>query len=805
MPLQNDFESSIKNITVDLADSGVPRATLMAMQGDKGTRFARITVLNGGHPVDLTNVYAVLRGVKKDGTTIFNGCQIENNKIIAELTQNILSVDGIGRYEIALYSSDPTAEIKAITYADLNPIVTTNTGFEISQNGDFMTDVSDSTIGTSLFIKVSVNGEPMLIHFYAQESNTDLTLDSIQVRDVLLGLELSNFTNHNIVVNFYKLDTSSKWDEIVPSLSTVLPATVQVVYPIVISNTRKNGELFSNLYTRDGGNVISSFPFTIHVVKSSFDATEMESSNEWTVLNQAMQNLPLMSQLDEYVAEVHEVINNIDDIEGTVGDLNTDVTDVKGRVSTIEGLLDGHSVATSVPANAVFTDTTYSPANANNDGLMTSNQYTKLEGISSGAEVNQNAFSKVTVGSTEVNAATKQDGIKFVAGNNVTITADTSTKEITIASSGSGSTSVAIKVVGDNSVEIAKNFYPVSDESPNNLIISANKVNPFDYVTSSIMEFKQEAKVYGIGSVYDVLMTLEPAKYNYCRYKDDVFNYYYYGTGIEYDPQTDESYVSHYEIWSNNLLGMRISDNHIYYLLDNSGYDYHYEANLSGDYPDAFVYKDGVRLTVNDVNIDMDSTSLITFDPDNPDDINGLHEFLLATDYEMGFHKCVVDFATGMSYDDYLYIPYYYNNLSYWLADHVDQHGNIVKAEYIILGGGTTPSVGDKILVKNFCPMGNKTEVTFDVNGQSETYTEDLLYHITIFCDQEYDTQCFRFTSTSSVYEFKTELNYNVDVNVAYNYVDEAISEIDLSSYATQTYVNNAIQNAVLSAINGSY
>lgn len=438
MPLQNDFESSIKNITVDLADSGVPRATLMAMQGDKGTRFARITVLNGGHPVDLTNVYAVLRGVKKDGTTIFNGCEIENNKIIAELTQNILSVDGIGRYEIALYKADPTVEIKAITYYDLNPIIVRNTGFGISQNGEFMSDVNDSTIGVSLFMKVLFSGTPMLMRFHAQESNTDLTLDSIRVRDMYLGLEISNLTGYAISVDFYELNGASLWDGFRSSPSFVLQPTVQVVTPVVLSNMITDGELFTNLCTSDGGNVISSFPFTINVVKSSFDATEMENSNEWTVLNQAMQNLPMMSQLDEYVAEVHEAINDLDDIEGTVGDLSTDVTNVKGRVSTVEGLLNGHSVATSVPANAVFTDTTYSPANANNDGLMTSNQYTKLEGISSGAEVNQNAFSKVTVGSTEVNAAEEQDGIKFVAGSNVTITADTSTKEITIASSGGG-------------------------------------------------------------------------------------------------------------------------------------------------------------------------------------------------------------------------------------------------------------------------------------------------------------------------------------------------------------------------------
>lgn len=70
-------------------------------------------------------------------------------------------------------------------------------------------------------------------------------------------------------------------------------------------------------------------------------------------------------------------------------------------------------------------------------GLST-NDYTtaeknKLSGIASGAEVNQNAFSNVIVGSTTVAADTAADTLTLVAGNNVTLTPDATNDKITIA------------------------------------------------------------------------------------------------------------------------------------------------------------------------------------------------------------------------------------------------------------------------------------------------------------------------------------------------------------------------------------
>ena len=131
--------------------------------------------------------------------------------------------------------------------------------------------------------------------------------------------------------------------------------------------------------------------------------------------------------------------------------------------------VNGYTVAKSVPSNAVFTDTqsnwnetnTSSAAYIQNKPTIptqtsqltndsnyvsdanyvhTDNNFTttlknKLNGIAEGAEVNQNAFSNVKVGSTTVVADSKTDTLELVAGTNITLTPDATNDKVTIATS----------------------------------------------------------------------------------------------------------------------------------------------------------------------------------------------------------------------------------------------------------------------------------------------------------------------------------------------------------------------------------
>ena len=79
------------------------------------------------------------------------------------------------------------------------------------------------------------------------------------------------------------------------------------------------------------------------------------------------------------------------------------------------------------------TDTTYSEATGSAAGLMSSSDKSKLSGIAAGAEVNQNAFSNVKVGSATIAADGKTDTLELIAGSNITLTPDATNDKVTIA------------------------------------------------------------------------------------------------------------------------------------------------------------------------------------------------------------------------------------------------------------------------------------------------------------------------------------------------------------------------------------
>lgn len=80
---------------------------------------------------------------------------------------------------------------------------------------------------------------------------------------------------------------------------------------------------------------------------------------------------------------------------------------------------------------------TYSNASTSLAGLMSTSDKSKLNGIASGAEVNQNAFSNVVVGSTTIAADSKTDTLTLTAGSNITLTPNATNDSITISASGS--------------------------------------------------------------------------------------------------------------------------------------------------------------------------------------------------------------------------------------------------------------------------------------------------------------------------------------------------------------------------------
>lgn len=102
------------------------------------------------------------------------------------------------------------------------------------------------------------------------------------------------------------------------------------------------------------------------------------------------------------------------------------------------------------------------------NGLMSSSDKTKLNGIATGAEVNQNAFSNVKVGSTTVAADAKTDTLELVAGSNVTITPDATNDKLTIA---------ATDTTYGNATTSAAGLMSASDKTKLNGIAEGAQVN----------------------------------------------------------------------------------------------------------------------------------------------------------------------------------------------------------------------------------------------------------------------------------------------------------------------------------------
>lgn len=112
----------------------------------------------------------------------------------------------------------------------------------------------------------------------------------------------------------------------------------------------------------------------------------------------------------------------------TLGGVKTGnyITNTSGTISLTKANVTG-ALGYTPPTK----DTTYSEATTTAAGLMSSSDKTKLDSVAEGAEVNQNAFSNVVVGSTTIAADGKTDSITL-AGSNVTLTPDATNDKVTI-------------------------------------------------------------------------------------------------------------------------------------------------------------------------------------------------------------------------------------------------------------------------------------------------------------------------------------------------------------------------------------
>lgn len=133
-------------------------------------------------------------------------------------------------------------------------------------------------------------------------------------------------------------------------------------------------------------------------------------------------------------AEVNQNAFNI--VAVKVGTTTTNVQ-ADTKTDTVTFIQGSNVTLTPDATNDTITiaakDTTYPEATASARGLMSAGDKDKLNKIAAGAEVNQNAFSNVKVGQTTIASGAKTATLELAAGSNVTLSADTTNKKVTIA------------------------------------------------------------------------------------------------------------------------------------------------------------------------------------------------------------------------------------------------------------------------------------------------------------------------------------------------------------------------------------
>ena len=129
----------------------------------------------------------------------------------------------------------------------------------------------------------------------------------------------------------------------------------------------------------------------------------------------SIEGLASVSYVDEKVANMvdsaPETLDTLNELAAALGDDPNFATTVATQIGTKVDKVDGKGLSTN----------DYTDADKN-----------KLSEIVIGAEVNQNAFSNISVGGTVIAADTKTDTLTLVAGGNVTLTPDSTNDKITI-------------------------------------------------------------------------------------------------------------------------------------------------------------------------------------------------------------------------------------------------------------------------------------------------------------------------------------------------------------------------------------
>lgn len=277
-------------------------------------------------------------------------------------------------------------------------------------NGTLNTNLNSEMLGGLKSAAYALAG-----HTHSVATTSSAGFESATDKTKLNGIASGAQVNQNAWANFVAGSTTAQADSVSDTFTFVAGTNIALTMDgtndkMTISFTGTAGSATSD----SDGNPIN----TTYLKKTDASSTYLSKTNAAsTYLTQSNASSTYLSKTDASSTYL-----------GQTSAANTYLTQTNAASTYL-------TKATAASTYAL-TGHTHTAATESAAGFLSTADKTKLDGIASGAEVNQNAFSIVTVGSSSATASAEQDTLILVPGTNIAITLDTTNKKATFAVTG---------------------------------------------------------------------------------------------------------------------------------------------------------------------------------------------------------------------------------------------------------------------------------------------------------------------------------------------------------------------------------
>lgn len=475
----------VKRIQIDLY-SPTSYEVIKAQQGDSLSRIVEIALLNKGEPyvIPTHNVSIRLEGHRGDGSSFSKGsnCTLKDNIITVVLDNDILFYSGTVEAKVVLYElpDDGTKRILSSipfrAHVQKNPCDKNNvtmgnksliddlifdfTNLEVAVNKTITDEidratkaekdldakkVDKTTIATSSTLGLVKSGTDIIVdssgnvsvndnsHKHTVSNISDLTVTANEL-NVLDGITSTTAELNKLHDTTATVDDFNKLHGVTASASEL-----NIMDGVTATTTELNyvDGVTSNIQTQLNAKAPLASPTLTGTPKAP---TASAGTNTTQIATTAF----VQTAVSNLVNSAPETLDTLGEIADALKD-NADIVDVLNEsIATKANASDLTSHTSNTTAHITATErTNWNDANSkkhthsnksildNTTASYTTSDKTKLDGIATGAEVNQNAFSNVVVGSTTISADSKTDSLTL-AGSNVTLTPDATNDKVTI-------------------------------------------------------------------------------------------------------------------------------------------------------------------------------------------------------------------------------------------------------------------------------------------------------------------------------------------------------------------------------------